>query len=370
MKTGMLALAAPALSVMAALLSACAESGGEGRGIQAESLYNGTGRSLWAQIPDVPDPAVAIIEPAPGGVVAIAGCGTGRVDLASLVPQLWSDPPTGVRYAQLTSGGRPIGAPLVLQPMISPRTAALVEPGTGRAFWIDDAARSPAFDARAGVVRFYSESPVVCAGFRVYTEKRLVVETSLGEMEFAMHPDAAPNTTFNFVHLAENGYYTDTIVHRVVSAGRDGHPFVIQFGDPTGTGDGSPGYAIDLEPTTLGHDLGVISMARDSEPNTNGSQVFVCLSREGTARLDGKYCAFGTMVRGHDVLRAIAAVPVAEGTDRPRDPPIVRRVRVIDAPARPVPANRLRTRTQRRSPGTGRGPDRRSRPRPRSRPSP
>ena len=112
------------------------------------------------------------------------------------------------------------------------------------------------------------------------------------------------------------------------------------MGDPTGTGDGGPGYSIDLEPTKLPHDFGVLSMARENEPNTNGSQVFVCLSREGTQKLDGKYAAFAQAVRGADTILAIAGTPLIPdrpGTDpknRPKDPPEKMRSapRCLDAP--------------------------------------
>jgi peptidyl-prolyl cis-trans isomerase B (cyclophilin B) len=166
----------------------------------------------------------------------------------------------------------------------------------------------------------------------VYIEQEVVIETTEGQIVFRMRPEAAPNTVFNFLHLVRGGFYTDVLVHRVVAALKDGRPFVWQFGDLSGTGSGGPGYQVDLERSTLAHGFGVLSMARGADPNTNGSQVFVCLSRAGTSFLDGRYTSFGEAVSGADVIRAIAAVEVGEG-DRPVEPVLVVRAFLRDAPA-------------------------------------
>jgi peptidyl-prolyl cis-trans isomerase B (cyclophilin B) len=109
---------------------------------------------------------------------------------------------------------------------------------------------------------------------------------------------------------------------------------VIQGGDPTGTGDGGPGYDIMLEPSDLPHDFGVVSMARNDWPDSAGSQWFVALTREETARLDGQYCAFGEAVEGADAILAIERGEIAdESTGRPRAPVTVTRATV--RPARP-----------------------------------
>ncbi len=160
-----------------------------------------------------------------------------------------------------------------------------------------------------------------------------MVESTGGDIEFVMRPDAAPNTVFNFLHLAENGFYTDILIHRIVPKRPDGAPFVIQFGDPTGTGEGTPGYMIDLERSTLPHNFGVLSMARSPEPDTNGSQVFICLSREGTESLDGSYCSFAQAISGADAINALAAIPVdAKGRPTTEPGPMVKSVRLKDAP--------------------------------------
>ncbi len=104
------------------------------------------------------------------------------------------------------------------------------------------------------------------------------------------------------------------------------------MGDPTGTGAGGPGYFIDLEDSNLPHDFGVISMARSGDPNSNGSQVFLCLSRGGTEFLDGRYTTFGQSIQGADAIRAIADSPVGQG-DRPTgsDLPKIITARLVDA---------------------------------------
>jgi peptidyl-prolyl cis-trans isomerase B (cyclophilin B) len=118
-----------------------------------------------------------------------------------------------------------------------------------------------------------------------------------------------------------------------VPADRNGLPFVIQGGDPTGTGDGGPGYDIALEPSKLAHDFGVLSMARNDWPDSAGSQWFIGLSREATARLDGQYCAYGYAVEGASAIVAISDGEVADAaTGRPKSPHTVTRAFVVDAP--------------------------------------
>ncbi|RMH14560.1 MAG: peptidylprolyl isomerase [Planctomycetota bacterium] len=172
---------------------------------------------------------------------------------------------------------------------------------------------------------------VTFSGIRAYVDRRVILDTTLGEIEIMLRPDAAPNTAYNFLHLVNGGFYTDIIFHRIVPLASNGSPFVIQVGDPTGAGEGGPGYMIDLEPSTVAHAFGVISMARSSDPDTNGSQVFICLSREGTRHLDGQYTSFGHTVRGADVIQAIAATPV-DAQGRSDDPPVLRSARLVAAP--------------------------------------
>jgi peptidyl-prolyl cis-trans isomerase B (cyclophilin B) len=252
------------------------------------------------------------------------------VDLAGLFPVLWQGPMPKLRYAQLVVGGQEVGAPLVLQPMMSEPRAKLVDPKSRRVWFRDPTTNEDNFRPREGVMEWVTEPPAY-AGLRIYADQHVILETSLGEMEFRLRPDAAPNSAWNFRELVRQGFYTDIIFHRIVPTLASGHPFVVQMGDPTGTGDGGPGYSIDLERSTLMHDFGVLSMARSDDPDTNGSQIFIALSREGTARLDGLYTAFGEMVRGTETLVALSKVPVKD--QRPADPPILQSARLVDAPA-------------------------------------
>ena len=180
------------------------------------------------------------------------------------------------------------------------------------------------------------DSPFV-SGWRVYINKDAVIETSEGDIRISFRPDAAPNTVWNFRELIEGGLYQQTIFHRIVPELGDGFPFVIQGGDPTGTGYGGPGYWLPIENSHLPHDFGVISMARAGNPDSAGSQFFLCLSREGTARLDGQYCSFGETVDGGDVIRKIANTPIENPeTGKPSIPPTINSIRLVPAPFRQI----------------------------------
>lgn len=235
----------------------------------------------------------------------------GERDLAKLKSDFWPKAPREVTYLQAYRDGRPRGSALVFQPMTSPTLSRLAADGR--------------------TVEFVPDEDQAFAGFRVYRDQHLVLETTLGDMEFRLRPDCAPNTAFTIADLVRGGLYTNTIFHRVVAKRADGSPFVIQGGDPSGTGSGGPGFAYALEKSPLEHTFGVISIARSTDPNTNGCQIFVGLSREGTRHLDGRYASFGELVRGAETVLKIAAVPVGP-MDRPTDPPVIRRARLVDAP--------------------------------------
>ena len=145
-----------------------------------------------------------------------------------------------------------------------------------------------------------------------------VIETALGNIEFELLDDAAPKTVENFVSLANKGFYSGVIFHRVVPG------FVIQGGDPTGTGTGGPGYKFDDEPVTMGYARGTVAMA-NAGPNTNGSQFFVCLA--DLPQLPPNYTIFGQVVAGLNVVDAIAAAPCGPG-DRPVDPVTMKSVTI------------------------------------------
>jgi cyclophilin family peptidyl-prolyl cis-trans isomerase len=144
------------------------------------------------------------------------------------------------------------------------------------------------------------------------------LHTSLGDITMSFRPAEAPQATNNFLFLARDGYYDGVIFHRIVS------DFVIQGGDPTGTGTGGPGYKFRDELDGDGaYSRGTVAMA-NAGPNTNGSQFFVCL---GDLNLPHNYTIFGRVIDGMDVVDAIAALPTG-AQDRPNDPPIIESVTV------------------------------------------
>jgi peptidyl-prolyl cis-trans isomerase B (cyclophilin B) len=127
---------------------------------------------------------------------------------------------------------------------------------------------------------------------------RVTVETTKGTIVLELYPKHAPKTVNNFVFLAKEGFYDGIVFHRVIE------DFVIQGGDPTGTGRGGPGYSFEdeLKANPLKHETGVISMA-NSGPNTNGSQFFITHSPQ--PHLNNRHTVFGKVVDGMDVIHAI-----------------------------------------------------------------
>jgi peptidyl-prolyl cis-trans isomerase B (cyclophilin B) len=126
----------------------------------------------------------------------------------------------------------------------------------------------------------------------------VTIETNKGNIELELYSADAPNTVNNFVFLAGEGFYDGVLFHRVIA------DFMVQGGDPTGTGSGGPGYQFDCEVANnpLKHEKGVISMA-NAGPNTNGSQFFI--THLATPHLDGLHTVFGKVVVGKDVVDAI-----------------------------------------------------------------
>jgi peptidyl-prolyl cis-trans isomerase B (cyclophilin B) len=137
------------------------------------------------------------------------------------------------------------------------------------------------------------------------------IKTSEGDMVVQFWNDAAPNTIENFKKLARAGFYSGTIFHRIVKG------FMIQGGDPNSKdpskeeryGEGGPGYKIKAEFNDHPHERGVISMAREPNPDSAGSQFFICLA--SVPRLDHQYTTFGKLIKGDDVLGKIGDTPVA-----------------------------------------------------------
>lgn len=146
-----------------------------------------------------------------------------------------------------------------------------------------------------------------------------------GKMVAELYPEVAPNTVNNFISLIQKGFYDGLIFHRVIPG------FMIQGGDPQGTGMGGPGYEIPGEFTANGfqndlkHDKGVLSMARTNDPNSAGSQFFVMV--EKAPHLDGQYAAFGKVVEGIETADAIVAVPT-DWNDKPKTPQRMKKVTV------------------------------------------
>lgn len=137
---------------------------------------------------------------------------------------------------------------------------------------------------------------------------RVVIKTTKGKVELKLFEDSAPNTVANFINLAEKQFYRDVVFHRVI----DG--FMIQGGDPTGEGDGGPGYAIPTEVSARTHEKGVISMA-NAGLDTAGSQFFITLEKQ--PHLDGNHTVFGTVTSGFDVVKKIGSMET-DDENRPR----------------------------------------------------
>lgn len=137
-----------------------------------------------------------------------------------------------------------------------------------------------------------------------------------GEVQIELYPEVAPNTVNNFIDLIEDGYYDGLIFHRVIK------DFMIQGGDPEGTGTGGPGYSIPGEFSSNGydnditHEPGVLSMARTQDPDSAGSQFFIVTGN--ASHLDGDYAAFGKVVEGMDVVDEIEAVETGKN-DKPEE---------------------------------------------------
>jgi peptidyl-prolyl cis-trans isomerase B (cyclophilin B) len=162
-----------------------------------------------------------------------------------------------------------------------------------------------------------------------------VIKTNEGEMVVQFWTDAAPDTIQNFKKLAGQGFYDGTIFHRIVKG------FMIQGGDPNSKdlakessyGQGGPGYEIKAEFNNHSHDRGVISMARGPDPDSAGSQFFICLAP--VRRLDGQYTTFGKLIKGDNVLDKIGNTPVernAQGeVSKPTKRVVIESVKVVPA---------------------------------------
>ncbi len=162
----------------------------------------------------------------------------------------------------------------------------------------------------------------------------VTIEMDSGKIiKVELYPKVAPNTVNNFISLVKKGFYDGTIFHRIIPG------FMIQGGDPDGTGMGGPDYSIAGEFTQNGfennlkHTAGVLSMARAQNPDSAGSQFFLMVA--DAPHLDGAYAAFGKVTEGMDVVNEIVKLP-RDANDRPDTPPVMKKVTVdtrgADAP--------------------------------------
>ncbi|WP_415349460.1 peptidylprolyl isomerase [Clostridium perfringens] len=160
-------------------------------------------------------------------------------------------------------------------------------------------------------------------------EDKLPVATievkNFGTIEAELYPNKAPNTVDNFISLANSGFYDGLTIHRIVKG------FVLQGGDPKGTGTGGPGYMIKGEISSNGvendikHEEGILSMARSQNPDSAGSQFFI-VTKEAP-HLDGQYAAFGKVTKGLDVVHEIEKVSVG-ANDKPVEDVVIESIKV------------------------------------------
>jgi peptidyl-prolyl cis-trans isomerase B (cyclophilin B) len=162
-----------------------------------------------------------------------------------------------------------------------------------------------------------------------------VIKTNEGDMVVQFWTDAAPTTVENFKKLARQGFYDGTIFHRIVKQ------FMIQGGDPNSKdpakensyGQGGPGYNLKAEFNDHSHDRGVISMARGPDPDSAGSQFFICLAP--VHRLDHQYTTFGKLVKGQDVLEKIGDIPVTRNSmgepSKPTKRVVIESIKIVPA---------------------------------------
>lgn len=151
-------------------------------------------------------------------------------------------------------------------------------------------------------------------------EYQALIQTNRGDIKVELYASDTPKTVNNFVYLAQNNFYQGTIFHRVIK------DFMIQGGDPTGTGMGGPGYKFEDEDSSNKLVKGSLAMA-NSGPDTNGSQFFI-VTTESTPWLDGKHTNFGQVIEGMDVVEKIAQVKTG-AQDKPIEPVVIEGVEII-----------------------------------------
>jgi len=157
------------------------------------------------------------------------------------------------------------------------------------------------------------------------TDYSIELETSMGNMKLRLFPEKAPNHCKNIISLSKLGFYDGLTFHRIIPN------FVIQGGCPEGSGIGGPGYHVDAEFNSEPHELGVLSMARAQDPNSAGSQFFICLGK--VPHLDNQYTVFGTVEKENlDIVEKIGASETGQ-QDRPLEPITITKATVTENPA-------------------------------------
>ena len=182
-------------------------------------------------------------------------------------------------------------------------------------------ANTPTKEVR--VIKQYNSAPPM--EIDVSKSYSATFETTEGTIEFELFANDAPNTVNNFVFLARDGFYEGVIFHRVISG------FMVQSGDPTGTGAGGPGYRFDDEPVTKGYLRGTLAMA-NAGPNTNGSQFFIMHQDNA---LPPNYTIFGIVRTGIDIVDAIAGTAVTMSPNgeqsKPVSPPVINSIAITES---------------------------------------
>jgi cyclophilin family peptidyl-prolyl cis-trans isomerase len=158
---------------------------------------------------------------------------------------------------------------------------------------------------------------------RVRPLQYAVIHTAAGNMTAMFYYDDARKTVDSFLQLAADGFYDKLTFHRILPG------FVLQGGDPRGDGTGGPGYSVPAEFNNKPHEEGVLSMARSTDPNSAGSQFFICLDYKQTQHLDHSYTAFGRVVDGLPVAHEIEKTPLADAqAGKPVNPPVIDQIEV------------------------------------------
>ncbi len=203
---------------------------------------------------------------------------------------------------------------------------AATDPAAGDTTDTDDAAPAsadcPPVDGADDQTQQFDAPPPNCLEAGATYEA--VVTTNQGEFTIQLDPDSAPVAANNFVFLARNQYFDDTICHRIIPN------FVVQCGDPTGTGTGGPGYTIVDEPPAPGeYQIGSIAMAKTAAPDSGGSQFFIITGSDGAA-LPPEYSLFGQVTDGFDTaVAAMAAAGTPSG--EPSEPVEIQSVRIVQS---------------------------------------